>query len=58
MTSTTDPALLAPPVRPLGQRLFDFALWGGIIVLVLGAFLGILWRRDYRRSQQNKGTGS
>lgn len=38
MTSTTDPALLAPPIRPLGQRLFDFALWGGIIVLLIVGF--------------------
>ncbi len=38
MTSTTDSALLAPPVRPLGQRLFDFALWGGIIVLLIVGF--------------------
>jgi phosphonate transport system permease protein len=34
----TDPlADLKPPVRPLGQRLFDLVLWGGIIgLLVIG----------------------
>lgn len=31
-----------------------YRVWGTIIVLVLGTFLGIMWRRDYRR-QQTKG---
>jgi len=26
---------LAPPRRPLGQQVFDFALWGGIIVMLI-----------------------
>ena len=35
----TTPALtLTPPVRPLGQRLFDLALWGTIIVLLIISF--------------------
>ena len=34
-----DPAsLLAPPVRPIGQRLIDLLVWGGVIVLLLTAF--------------------
>jgi phosphonate transport system permease protein len=38
MTSTVDPATLTPPIQPLGQRLFDFVLWGGIIVLLIVSF--------------------
>jgi phosphonate transport system permease protein len=33
---TTD--ILKPPGRPLGQQLFDFLLWGGIIVLLVASF--------------------
>ena len=33
-----NPALLTPPIRPLSQRLFDFALWGGIIIMLIVAF--------------------
>ena len=28
----------APPTRPLTQRLVDFAVWGGVIVLLAGSF--------------------
>ena len=38
MTPDIDATLLKPPVRPLGQRLFDFGLWGGIIVLLILSF--------------------
>lgn len=39
MTETTaNAALLRPPERPLGQRLFDVALWGGIAVLLVISF--------------------
>ena len=38
MTTDIDETLLKPPVRPLGQRLFDFGLWGGIIVLLILSF--------------------
>ncbi|MFZ4066347.1 MAG: phosphonate ABC transporter, permease protein PhnE [Phenylobacterium sp.] len=34
----TAPAVLEPPSRPFGQRVFDFALWGGIIVLLIASF--------------------
>jgi protein SCO1/2 len=33
-----------------------YRIWGSIIVLALGLFLGILWRRDYLRSRDTKGT--
>ncbi len=36
--ATADPALLRPPERPLGQRAFDVALWGGITVLLVISF--------------------
>jgi phosphonate transport system permease protein len=36
--SAVDPAWLQPPRRPLGQRLFDAGLWGGIIVLLMISF--------------------
>jgi phosphonate transport system permease protein len=36
--SQTAPAVLEPPSRPFGQRVFDFALWGGIIVLLIASF--------------------
>ena len=36
--SVTDAALLKPPTRPLGQRVFDLALWGGIILLLIIGF--------------------
>ena len=36
MTAALD--ALKPPVRPLGDRLFDLALWGGIIILLFLAF--------------------
>lgn len=39
MTETpASPALLAPPVRTLSQRLFDVGLWGGIAVLLIISF--------------------
>ena len=38
MTSTVDPATLTPPIQPLSQRLFDFLLWGGIIVMLIASF--------------------
>jgi phosphonate transport system permease protein len=31
-------AALKPPVRPLGARLFDLVVWGGVIVLLLISF--------------------
>lgn len=34
----TAPAVLEPPSRPFGQRVFDFVLWGGIIVLLIASF--------------------
>jgi len=37
MTQTA-PALLAPPSKPFGQKVFDFVLWGGIIVLLIASF--------------------
>jgi phosphonate transport system permease protein len=37
MTQTA-PAVLEPPSRPFGQRVFDFVLWGGIIVLLIASF--------------------
>ncbi len=36
--SPASPELLRPPERPLGQRLFDVALWGGIAVLLIVSF--------------------
>jgi phosphonate transport system permease protein len=38
MTSPVDAALLTPPIKPLGQRAFDFVLWGGIVVLLIISF--------------------
>jgi phosphonate transport system permease protein len=32
-------AALKPPSRPLGARLFDLIVWGGVIVLLLTSFL-------------------
>jgi phosphonate transport system permease protein len=36
--ATTQAAALQPPVRPLGQRVFDILLWGGLAVLLLISF--------------------
>lgn len=36
--SVTDADLLKPPSRPLGQQVFDVALWGGIAVLLFISF--------------------
>ena len=36
--SVTQADLLKPPVRPLGQRLFDIGLWGGIAILLVISF--------------------
>ncbi len=36
--SATPPANLAPPVRPLADRLLDLVVWGGVIVALLAAF--------------------
>jgi phosphonate transport system permease protein len=39
MTNTVTPVdLLTPPVKPLSQRLFDVALWGGIAILLVISF--------------------
>ncbi len=39
MTLTaTAPDLLKPPVRPLGQRVFDLVLWGGIATMLVVGF--------------------
>ncbi|WP_371129831.1 phosphonate ABC transporter, permease protein PhnE [Phenylobacterium sp.] len=39
MTVTaTAPDLLKPPVRPLGQRVFDLVLWGGIAAMLVVGF--------------------
>ncbi|WP_374577974.1 phosphonate ABC transporter, permease protein PhnE [Phenylobacterium sp.] len=39
MTASVTPAdLLQPPSKPLGQRLFDIALWGGIAILLIISF--------------------
>lgn len=38
MSLSPEAALLAPPRRPLGQQVFDIALWGGIIILLIIAF--------------------
>lgn len=39
MTASVSQAdLLKPPTRPLGQRLFDLGLWGGIIILLVIGF--------------------
>jgi phosphonate transport system permease protein len=38
MTAPVNPALLTPPIKPLGQRAFDFVLWGGIVVLLIISF--------------------
>jgi len=35
--TTADPAFL-PPQRPLSARMFDFALWGGVAVLLIISF--------------------
>lgn len=36
--STPAPDLLKPPIRPLGQRMFDILLWGGIALLLIFSF--------------------
>lgn len=36
--SVTLADLLKPPSKPLGQRLFDIGLWGGIAVLLVISF--------------------
>ena len=38
MTASVNPAQLTPPIKPLGQRAFDFVLWGGIVVLLIISF--------------------
>jgi phosphonate transport system permease protein len=39
VTASATPAdVLKPPSRPLGQRLFDFGLWGGIVLLLVISF--------------------
>jgi phosphonate transport system permease protein len=35
---TATPALAPPPVRPLGQRLIDLLVWGGVAALLLVSF--------------------
>jgi phosphonate transport system permease protein len=37
--SLAAPATLPPPQRPLGQQVFDLALWGGIAVMLVMAFV-------------------
>jgi phosphonate transport system permease protein len=32
------PVSLAPPSKPFGQKVFDFVLWGGIILLLISSF--------------------
>jgi len=36
--TATAPDLLKPPVRPLGQRVFDLMLWGGIATMLVVGF--------------------
>jgi len=36
--TVTAPDLLKPPVRPLGQRVFDLVLWGGIAAMLVVGF--------------------
>lgn len=38
-------SVLAPPVRPLSQRLFDLILWGGIIAMLVVSFGPVEMRR-------------
>ncbi len=39
------PADLTPPARPLGQRLFDVIVWGGIAVLLIASVAPVeMWR--------------
>ena len=38
MSPSPEASVLAPPRRPLGQQVFDIALWGGIIILLIIAF--------------------
>lgn len=38
MTAPAASAVLQPPIKPMGQRLFDFILWGGIVVLLIISF--------------------
>ena len=41
----TDQVVPPPPVRPLGQRLFDLVVWGGVFVLLAVSFGPVeLWR--------------
>lgn len=37
MTQAAAP-LLSPPTKPFGQQVFDFVLWGGIILLLISSF--------------------
>jgi phosphonate transport system permease protein len=41
----TDAAPLRAPVRPLGARIFDLIVWGGLIVLLLVSFEPVQMRR-------------
>ncbi|MCA6230552.1 MAG: phosphonate ABC transporter, permease protein PhnE, partial [Phenylobacterium sp.] len=36
--SQVAPVSLAPPSKPFGQKVFDFVLWGGIILLLISSF--------------------